>query len=269
MMKKTLKALALALGFIVCFSASSPEPDLRRIADAPFQRGEVGSYRVFYDSWLTAGITAGVGTISILDDKEKINGRETYHIKVEARSVGMFNWFFKVRDIYESWVDTEAIMPWKFYRYQREGGYKREETIEINQYEQWAQSERKKVNTPPYIQDIVSGFYYMRTLDFSHAQPEQVFPIDFILDDSVYHSRVIYQGKEIVETRMGRFRCLKFKPMVAQGEVFDEPYPMTLWVTDDRNHVPVLGKSAVIVGSIKIELTDIKGLKYPMEAKLD
>ena len=77
------------------------------------------------------------------------------------------------------------------------------------------------------------------------------------------------EGKEIAETKLGKFRCLKFKPMVAQGEIFQEPYPMTLWVTDDRNKAPVLAKSMVIVGSVKIELVKIEGLKYPMEAKLD
>ncbi len=267
MVSRNFKALLLFMGFIICLSASSQE--FRKIEDPPFQRGEVGKYRVFYDSWLTAGITAGVGTISILEDNLKIKGHDTYHIKVEARSVGLFNWFFKVRDIYESWVDTEAIMPWRFYRYQHEGSYRKEETIEINQYEHWAESEKKRVEVPPYVQDIVSGFYFMRTMDFDTVKIDDVYNIDFVLDDSVYHSRVIFLGREIVETKMGSFRCLKFKPKVAQGSNFDEPYPMTLWVTDDRNHVPVLGKSAVIVGSIKLELTDIEGLKYPMDARID
>ena len=54
-----------------------------------------------------------------------------------------------------------------------------------------------------------------------------------------------------------------------KGEVFDEPYPMTLWVTDDKNLVPILGSSAVIIGSIKLELIEIEGLRHPMDAKID
>jgi hypothetical protein len=109
----------------------------------------------------------------------------------------------------------------------------------------------------------------MRTIDFSDIEPGDEFLLDFYLDDSSYVSKIIFEGKEIVETRLGKFRCLRFKPMVAQGEIFQEPYPMTLWVTDDKNKVPVLVKSMVIVGSVKIELVKIGGLKYPMEAKLD
>ncbi|MFO8128911.1 MAG: DUF3108 domain-containing protein [Bacteroidales bacterium] len=243
--------------------------EFRKIEDPPFQRGEYGRYRVFYDSWLTSGLTAGVGTISIREENKKFHGRDTYHIEVIAKSVGLFNWFFKVRDVYESWVDTEGIMPWYFYRNQEEGSYTKEESVEINQAENWAESEKEKIDVPPYVQDIVSAFYYMRTLDFSDACPQDEYFINFVMDDSVYHSKIIFLGKEIVKTKMGKFRCLKFKPMVAEGAVFDEPYPMTLWVTDDVNHVPVLGKSAVIVGSITLELTDIKGLKYPMDALLE
>jgi hypothetical protein len=57
--------------------------------------------------------------------------------------------------------------------------------------------------------------------------------------------------------------------MVATGEVFSNPYPMTLWVTDDKNKLPVLGKSAVIVGSVKMELIKYSGLKNPVEANVD
>lgn len=253
----------------IMFLNVNGQDTLRQIENTPFKRGEIGKYRVFYDSWLTSGITAGVGTISILSENKKFYGRDTYHIEVLAKSVGMFSWFFKVRDVYESWVDTQAIAPWKFYRHQREGGYEIKETVNFNQFEHWAESEKKKVDVPPYCQDVVSGFYYMRTLDFSDAQANNEYFISFVMDDSVYYSKIIYLGKEIVKTRMGKIRCHKFKPMVAQGEVFDEPYPMTLWVTDDRNLVPVLGKSAVIIGSISIELTEIKGLKYPIDAIVD
>lgn len=264
-------SIRLVSFLVLAFSFQSviSQDTLRKIDNVPFQRGEVGKYRVFYDSWLTSGITAGVGTISVLNENKKFYGRDTYHVEVLAKSVGMFSWFFKVRDVYESWFDTEAIAPWKFYRHQREGGYEIKETVNFNQFEHWAQSDKKKVEVPPYCQDVVSGFYYMRTLDFSDAVANKEYYISFVMDDSVYHSKIMYLGKEVVKTRMGKFRCHKFKPMVAQGEVFDEPYPMTLWVTDDRNLVPVMGKSAVIIGSIKLELTEIEGLKYPMDAIVD
>ena len=239
------------------------------VDEIPFQRGETGKYRVYYDSWLTSGISAGNGIISIKDDVRQFNGRNTFHFEVIGKSVGFFNWFFKVNDRFESFADEETIVPYHFIRRTREGSFTYEDDVDFDHENHIAKSRRAEKPIPPNIKDIVSAFYYMRTIDFTGIEPGQEYLLDFYLDDSAYVSKIIYLGKEIVETKLGKFRCLKFKPMVAQGEIFQEPYPMTLWVTDDKNKAPVLGKSTVIVGSIKIELIKIQGLKYPMEAKLD
>jgi hypothetical protein len=245
------------------------QDSIKYVDEIPFQRGESGKYKVYYDSWLTYRINAGVGLISITDEVKMFNGRPTFHFEVIGKSVGMFNWFFKVDDRFESYADEESIIPYHFIRRTREGGFRYEDDIDFDQENHIAKSRRAEKPVPPNVKDIVSAFYYMRTIDFSNAVAGDEFYLDFYLDDSAYVSKIIFEGREIVETSMGKFRCLKFRPMVAQGEIFQEPYPMTLWVTDDRNKAPVLGKSAVIVGSVKIELVKIRGLKYPMEAKLD
>ncbi len=268
-MKSPITYFAIVLYLSFCGVNMVTAQELRKVDNEVFQRGEVTKYRVYYDSWLTSGLTAGTGTISVLEDNKKFHGRDTYHVVVNARSVGLFNLFFKVRDRFESFIDEEAIIPWSFIRRTREGSYRKNEDIFFNQFENYAESQKKIISVPPNVQDIISAFYYMRTIDFSDAEVNDEYTIEFLLDDSVYISRIIYLGKEVVETRLGRFRCLKFKPMVAQGEVFDEPYPMILWVSDDKNRVPILGSSAVIIGSIKLELIKIEGLRHPMKARLD
>ncbi|MDT8393712.1 MAG: DUF3108 domain-containing protein [Bacteroidales bacterium] len=245
------------------------QDSVKYVEEIPFQRGEWGKYRVYYDSWITSGISAGIGLISIKDDVRQFNGRNTFHFEVIGRSVGLFNWFFKVDDRFESFADEESLIPYHFIRRTHEGSYKYEDEVDFDHENGIAKSRRKVKTITPGIKDIVSAFYYMRKLDLSDIEEGQEYQLDFFLDDSAYVSKIIYLGKENVETKLGKFRCLKFKPMVAQGEIFQEPYPMVLWVTDDKNKVPVLGKSSVIVGSVKIELIKIEGLKYPMDAKLD
>ncbi len=254
---------------LLIISAGISQDAVRYVEELPFQRGEKGKYRVYYDSWLTSGVSAGVGIISIKEDVRQFNGRNTLHMEVIGRSTGFFSWFFKVDDRFEAFVDEETLAPYHFIRRTHEGSYIYEDDVDFDHKKGIAKSRRAEKEIPPDIKDIVSAFYYMRTIDFTEIKDGQEFMLPFYLDDSAYVSKIIYQGKEIVETSLGKFRCLKFKPMVAQGEIFQEPYPMTLWVTDDRNKVPVLGKSAVVVGSVKIELVKIEGLKYPMEAKLD
>lgn len=112
--------------------------------------------------------------------------------------------------------------------------------------------------------DVLSAFYYCRALDFSNLKVGDRFPVNFLLDDSVYVSLIEFAGREEVIINMGKFRCLKFKPMVATGKVFSQPYPMDIWISDDLNRIPILAKSAVIVGSVKLELTEYQGLANPV-----
>ena len=57
--------------------------------------------------------------------------------------------------------------------------------------------------------------------------------------------------------------------MMATGEVFDDPYPLSVWITDDKNHIPVLLESKIIVGSVKIELIKYSGLANPLTSEIE
>jgi hypothetical protein len=156
------------------------------------------------------------------------------------------------------------MMPLKFIRVTREGGYKKDEVVSFDHDAKKAKSTRKVKEITPYVQDIVSAFYFMRTWDFDTAEVNDKYYMDFFLDDSLYHSEIIFLGREMVHTDFGDINCMKFKPRVATGEVFQDPYPMELLVTDDRNKIPVLMKSAVFIGSVKIELVEYRGLRYKL-----
>lgn len=239
------------------------QTDFRSTENDAFQRGEFLKYRVFYDSWITYWMTAGYGTIEIGSQPVMISGRPTYHIAMEGKSANVFNVFFKVRDKYETFMDEEGLMPLKFIRYTREGGYKKDDTVFFDHQNLKATSMRKEKEITRYVQDIVSAFYYVRTWDFDTAEVGDSWLLDFYLDDSLYHSEIMFTGREKIKTDFGQVQCMKFKPRMAVGEVFADPYPMEMWVTDDKNKVPVLMKSAVFIGSVKIELIDYRGLKWP------
>lgn len=247
---------------------SAQQHQFRKVENDAFQSGEFLQYRVFYDSWLSSWLTAGIGTMEIdTAGSEKFNGRDTYHITVRGFSVGLFSVFFKVRDKFESYVDREALMPWKFIRYTREGGYKKDDTVYFDQAAHKAHSMRAERDISPYVQDIVSAFYFVRTWNFDTAKVNDTYDIDFFLDDSLYHGEVIFLGREKVKTDFGKINCLKFKPRAVVGEVFQDPYPMELLVTDDGNKIPVVMRSGVFIGSVKIELVEYKGLKYKLGSK--
>lgn len=260
--------LCLLLVSGTSFSQDSTNFIYRKVENNAFEAGEKLRYKVYYESLLTGKVNAGIAEIEVQQTNRKFNGREVYHIVGTGRSNRAFDLFFKVRDRFESFVDKEALAPHFFIRRTREGGYVRDDDVYFDHKKAIAKSRRDTSDIVPWVQDIISAAYYARTLDADTLKVGDNIPINFFLDDSLYISVIQFVGRQMVQTELGVFRCLTFKPMVATGEVFSNPYPMTLWITDDENKIPVLAESAVIVGSVKMELIRYWNLKNPVNARV-
>jgi hypothetical protein len=258
-----------ALLFIVVFCTASTTmfAQLRKVSNEAFQRGEKLTFSVYYDALLTGQVKAGTATFEVLDENKIINDRSTYHIVANGKTKGAFNWFFKVIDRYETYIDEESMVPWLFIRRVDEGGYIINQNITFNQQKKVAYFKDNKrdrsasIITPENIQDIISAIYYARTFDYTNSTGNGEFPVKFMLDDTVYSTKFVYMGRETVETALGKVRCLKFKPQVLTGTVFKDPYPMVVYVSDDKNRVPILAETEVLVGKVKLELISYEGLK--------
>ncbi len=247
--------------FVLLFSPCAVfSQSLQPVVNDAFIPGERFTFAVYYDSYVTGRVTAGSASLDVSFQKKQIDGRQVYHATGAGKSKGAFNLFFKVEDRFESFIDAEYMVPLLFKRKTREGDYRKEDEVRFNQFMGTASSRTINRQIPRGTQDFISAFYYARTLDLSKLRPGDYFPMSFFLDDSVYVTRIYFEGTETVTCEAGTFRCLKFKPMVATGNVFSQPYPMTVWVTDDKYRIPVLLKSAVVVGSVKMELTGYQGL---------
>lgn len=264
--KKLHRPKATFIFFLLVIPALLWSQPVRKVENTAFKRGEKLTFRVYYQSMLTGKVTAGEAQIEVKNKQVTKKDRPVYHIVGTGESKGAFDFFFKVRDRFETYIDEEGMFPWQFVRRTREGGFKKDDDVTFEQYNNLAISRNAVKRVPANIQDIVSVFYYARTLNVDGIRPGDSFPLSFFLDDSVYVSKIIFLGREVVKTEVGTFNCLKFKPMVATGEVFKEPYPMQLWVTDDKNRIPVLMQSAVIVGSVKMELISFENILNPITA---
>jgi len=245
------------------------QEEWRRVKNEAFKAGEILQYRFYYDAWLTGKVTAGIGIMEVKESDQEYNDRQVFHIDTEGQSKGMFNWFFKVHDQFDSFVDKDFIAPHYFERRTREGGYKKDDEYRFDHINNTVTTRKQTKSIPRYTQDFISAVYFARTFSTDTLEIGEMIPINFFLDDSVYTSAIIYEGKEIINIGIGKFRCLKFKPGMATGEVFSDKYPMTLWVTDDKNHLPVLGVSAVIIGNVKTELIKYEGLANPLTSLIE
>lgn len=242
---------------------------LRQHPNMAFGDKEHLTYRVYYNSMLTGNVTAGEATISVNDSKKQMFGRQLWHIVGEGRSKGAFNWFYKVRDRFESYVDKEALIPYLFVRRTREGNYRKDDDVYFFHDQKLAVSRTARKPVPENVQDFVSALFFMRTLRLEDFRADSTYHLNFFLDDSVYVSKILYKGTEVIKTSLGKVRCHRFAPMMATGEVFANAYPVDVWVSDDRNHLPVLAEAKVIVGSIRMELIEYKHLRNPFTARLD
>ncbi len=260
--------LLLPTGVGPLHAGSENGKGMRAMENTVFDRGERMEFTVYYNSRLTGNVRAGEATLEVQPTTMFVSGRPTMHVVGLVNSRGLFNFFFKVENRYDSYIDNTAIAPLRFSRNIREGNYSRDEQVSFDHIGGKAVSNRATTEIKPYTQDLISAFYFARTFDVSHSRPGDAFSVDFFFGDTVYVSRIVYEGREQVTTRLGTFNTLKFKPEVLEGQVFSQPYPMTMWVSDDRNKVPILIESGLVVGNIRMELSDFHGLRHPLRARI-
>jgi hypothetical protein len=254
---------------LLLFCSLSVFPQSYRVVrNTAFGRGEKLTFRVAFNSALTGSITGGKATLEVKNENKILNNRSTYHVVGEGKTTGFIELFYKIHDSFESYFDQDALIANQFIRRTRENDYKKDDLVIFRQNDRLAVSLTKIVKVPANMQDIISAFYFARTLDISNIEPGGVIHVPFFLDDSVYNSRVIFKGRETVKTKLGKFRCIAFRPMVATGYAFDDPYPITIWITDDANRLPILIESEQAVGRARVELISYSGLTNPVTAKL-
>ena len=259
MLKKTLVVLLLIL-LSRPLTAGDEYCGIRNYA---FQSGEQISFTVFYN---VIGLYVNAGTANFSVNAEKLNNEPVYHLVGEGSSNSRYDWIFKVRDKYESYIDTSNLQPIKFIRNVNEGGYKINENVSFNRQANTATSEKGTVKVPNCIQDVLSAIYYARNINFEKYKPEDKIPFTMFLDNEIFNLYIKYMGRETIKTRYGTFRAIKFKPLLVKGTLFEGGEKMTVWVSDDANHVPLRIESPIVVGSVKVDMMGYKNLRYPFSS---
>jgi len=193
-----------------------------------------------------------------------------------GKSTGAVNLFFKVYDIYESYFFKDKILPKNFIRNIDEGGYKKNLKIVFNQQTQKATVKDFKKNTSKEYsfvensQDMVSVFYYLRnSFSLDNLDENDEISVDMFFDSENYKLKIKYLSTELLNTNFGKVLCYKIQPYVQSGRVFKKNESLTMWITADKNRIPLKIKADVLVGSIRIELESFSNLNNPFEIKFD
>lgn len=230
------------------------------------QPGEVLKYRIHYGM-----LNAGYSTLTTM--KTTYMGQPHLYVKGVGKSTGAVRAFFKVDDLYESFINYNTGLPSYYVRNVSEGNYRQHFQTAFNHDNNTLILTDKKnpkngskvIKTVKGIQDMLSAFYYLRSFDAGQIKPGDVINLNIWIDDDMFPFRLRVAGIENVNTRFGKVSCLKIIPSVLSGRVFKEKEGVTLWVTNDGNHIPVAMKATLMVGSLRADLDSLKNVKYPIK----
>ncbi len=271
MKKITLLFILFFSFFVSAQNAKSDELFTTTTKNEPvFKPGEWLKFRMHYGF-----LNASYATLQVKSDK--IDGVPVYHVVGKGETTGFASVFFKVDDTYESYFGKGDGKPYKFVRKINEGGYTKDIEINFNHKKEKAVLNDKK-NKKKYdfklqdsIQDLISAFYYLR----NNYDPDSLVVGEAIKmkmlydDDGIFIFKLKYLGKEVLKTKYGKVECYKFRPLVQSGRVFKEEESLSLWISTDKNRIPIRISADLAIGAIKADLDGYNGLKHQFKIIMD
>ena len=237
--------------------------------DMAFKTGEWFKYNLSYSGWFKAG----EATVNLNED---LNNNQLLHAKMIGKSTGAVNLFFKVHDRYESYFHKKNIKPYRFIRNINEGGYTKnieilfDQTTKVAKVNNFKKKSSKDFSFNENSQDMVSVFYYLRNFfRKDDLDKNNEIAIDMFFDSENYSLKIKYLSTEIINTNFGKILCHKIQPYVQSGRVFKKDESLTMWISADKNRIPMRIKADLIVGSIRIDLDSFSNLNHPFEIKFN
>ena len=256
--KVMMKKIILFFVVIMTVSFDSPKEDA-------YDVGEWFKFRIHYGI-----VNAGYATLEVKD--ATVNNKKAFHVVGIGYTTGMSRFFFKVNDLYESYIDKDTGNPYQFVRKINEGGYTKNQEGFFNQsankvlVKDYKHKTEKTICVPKNTQDILSTFYYLRNYPgIDKLKIGESVAIDMFFDDEITKFKLKFIGRENIATKFGVVSTMVFRPLVQSGRVFKEQESLTVWISDDNNKLPIRIKASLAVGSIKADIDAYRGLKNPFK----
>ena len=233
--------------------------------------GERADYKMYL--W---GFTVAKGSAQV--DKEVYNKNNRSCFKVDAfmETLGMATWVSKVNDNWGSYIDSSEIITHESYRKLSEGPYRLNELVRYDHDKDLASvqiadkktgvfGEPKVYTTPDQVRDVVAGFMYLRVIDFTKYKKTDTLTVSGFFEDKAYSFKIIYFGKELVKTDLGKIVCHKLVPIMPDNQLFRGENSVTAWISADKNQIPVKVDAKMFIGHAGTELVSFKGLRNQLK----
>jgi len=237
----------------------------------PFIAGEEVIYDIEYlmsKTWVSAG------KVRFKVEDSIYKNQPCLYLEGKGRTLKNYDWFFKVRDKYASFISKKTLLPLHFTRRVREGDFKLDYEYDFDYDRNLAYISDFK--DKEYIEDtldiincsfdIMSSVYFSRAINFNTYKKNDTIPLNIVLDKQVYENiNIIYKGKNKITNQNNKtIDCIHFQINLIEGTIFKANETMDVFVSDDVNRIPIYVEAEILVGSIRVFSKNIKGTKAPM-----
>lgn len=213
------------------------------------------------------------GSANLSARTTNFQGAQHLYVRGTGQTTGAVKAFFKVEDIYESYINMATELPTYYVRNVKEGSYSQHLQTVFNHDNQTLLLTDKKnpangvktIKSVKGVQDMLSCFYFLRSKTPAELKTGTIFNMNVWIDDEMFPFQLKVVGTENLKTKFGTINALKIIPSVKSGRVFKEKEGVTMWVSNDNNHIPLLLKAELAVGSLKASIDDYKNVKYPLK----
>ena len=241
------------------------------VVNSSFGLGEEITYRVNFGIF-----TVGEAITKVDKRIYNISSRPCFKVDAFGATSGMVSWITKVDDQWGAYIDTAALVTHVSYRKIKEGRYRKDELttydhnenkaeVKVRDKETGVYGEAKVYDTPDNVRDLVGGFLYLRVIEFDKLHIGDTLTISGFFEDTSYKLKIIYDGKEVIKTNVGKIRCLKLIPIMPDNKLFDGENSITCWISDDGNKIPVKIQAKMFIGSTGIEMVGFRGLRNQLK----
>jgi hypothetical protein len=213
-------------------------------------------------------ITAGTASFTIGKDPVMIKGRPCFDVRFEVASLKSLDFVYKVRDRYRTLIDVDGIFPWRFEQIIREGGFSKDFSASFDQVANKAYTTEGTFDVPPFVHDIVSAFYYVRSVDIRSFKKGEVINLKNFFDRESHDLVVRVLGRQRIEVKAGTFNTIAVEPVIKSGSLFKFEGKLILWLSDDDRRIPVKVSTKIPIGTIDAELTGYRGLRGPLTSRI-
>ncbi|MGW8122272.1 DUF3108 domain-containing protein [Roseivirga echinicomitans] len=261
----------LLLFFLSTFCLQATAQGYQLSKERPFKSGEEIVLHA------TVGfIKAAEAQLKVSDFIYTTKGRPTYKIDVFANTSGIFDFFSPVRDNWGTYFDTTRYVPHQFYRYISEGRFRKNEILFFDQedkkvtvakLEKETRKLKEKIDhdmTTNEMQDMVSGYYYLRMVDFNKIRVGEIITITTFFDDKEKPFSIKFMGREVVKTKLGTVHALILVPIMEKDGLFVEDNTLKVWLSDDLNKIPLKFQAKIFVGYLEVDVRSVKNLRHPL-----